>query len=317
MKMESKPLVSVCMIAFNHERFIEEAIDGVLSQRVSFPIELVIGDDRSTDDTKRICEEYKKQHPFIRLLDRPHNLGMQRNFMETLRSCQGKYIALCEGDDFWTDPDKLEEQVAFLETHQDFAVCHHRVRILDESQRAKRALLSSRPATDVTTFEELARKQHIQTVSCVFRNKLFDFPEDFFLSVYGTDYALNLLNAYHGKIKFLDKVMGVYRIHDQGEWSGRPSIERSTKAVDTIRRCSEHFYPRAAAEFEYHRQLMTCLLDFEKRDFHQFRTNFKKLWSKSLWLFDLRTLCAVTARYFVSWLPSRFTRVRDHDQSSH
>ena len=299
-----EPTVSVAMIAFNHERFIAQAIQGVLNQKTNFAVELVIGDDCSTDSTRQICEEYQQKHPaIVRLLHREHNLGMQRNFMETVKACRGKYVALCEGDDYWTDPNKLQEQVDFLDAHEDFAICHHKLEIVDESQPGKRTVEPSGSVESITTFENLARKQHILTASCVFRNNLFEFPEEFFLSVFGTDYALNLLNSFHGKIKFIDKAMGVYRVHGGGEWSGRPKIDRSTRAVDTILRCAEYFAPRAAEEFDFHCRLMSCFLEFEKGEFDRFRASRKELLNRHSRFLEMRTRLALLARYILSWFP--------------
>ena len=110
------PLVSIIMITYNHERFIAQAIEGVLMQETGFPFELVIGEDCSTDGTRAVCEKYAREHPDrIRLLPAERNLGMNLNARRTLRACRGKYIANCEGDDLWTDAGKLQRQAEYLE----------------------------------------------------------------------------------------------------------------------------------------------------------------------------------------------------------
>src|SRR5688572_22371333 len=102
--------VSVCMTAFNQENFISEAIDGVLKQKISFPIELHIGDDCSSDRTGEICEEYARRFPdIIKYHRRGQNMGMMPNFQQTLSECDGEYIAICEGDDYWIDESKLQQ----------------------------------------------------------------------------------------------------------------------------------------------------------------------------------------------------------------
>lgn len=128
------PLVSVCMITYNHEPFIAQAIEGVVMQKTSFPVELVIGEDCSTDHTRDVILKYKERYSSkIRLLLRDVNIGIRQNFVGTLQSCCGKYIALCEGDDYWTDPYKLQKQVDFLETHLDYSLCCHRYRIYNQN----------------------------------------------------------------------------------------------------------------------------------------------------------------------------------------
>ena len=122
--MVSYPSVSVCMIAYNQEAFIADAIEGVLMQKCDFPIELVIGEDFSPDLTRTICEEYAKNNNIVTLLPSSENLGIMPNFSRTLDNCNGKYIAICEGDDYWTDPYKLQKQVDFLEANSDFGLVH-------------------------------------------------------------------------------------------------------------------------------------------------------------------------------------------------
>ncbi|MDF1549683.1 MAG: glycosyltransferase, partial [Bacteroidales bacterium] len=123
--------LSVCMITYNHEKYIGQAIEGVLMQKTNFDIELLIGEDFSNDNTRNICMGYKNKYPDkIKLLLREKNIGMMRNFIQTLNTCKGKYIALCDGDDYWTDPLKLQKQVDFLEANPEYALCYHRVNIL-------------------------------------------------------------------------------------------------------------------------------------------------------------------------------------------
>ena len=120
--------VSVLMLAYNQERYIGEAIRSVMLQQTDFPFELVIGNDGSGDRTGAICREWQKRYADrIVLIDRPKNIGLIPNFMQTYPLCKGNYIAICEGDDFWTDKSKLQRQVDFLDTHPDYVLCFHRV----------------------------------------------------------------------------------------------------------------------------------------------------------------------------------------------
>jgi glycosyltransferase involved in cell wall biosynthesis len=116
-------MVSVCMITYNHEQYIEQAIESVLHQITDFEFELVIGEDMSSDNTRIICEKYAKAFPDrVRFLDAANRKGMSANFLHTLRACNGKYIAFCEGDDYWTEPFKLQMQVEFLERDSSFTI---------------------------------------------------------------------------------------------------------------------------------------------------------------------------------------------------
>jgi len=121
------PLLSIVTITYNHEPFIAKTIEGVLMQQVNFPIELIIAEDCSTDGTRAICQQYAEQYPeLIRLITSESNVGAIANERRAMLAARGKYIAFCEGDDYWTDPLKLQKQVDFLESHPDYSVTFHR-----------------------------------------------------------------------------------------------------------------------------------------------------------------------------------------------
>ena len=127
-------MVSVFMTVYNHGRWVKQAIEGVLSQQTDFRYQIVIGEDCSTDDSRSICIAYQKKYPDkILLLLNEHNLGMNGNGANVSAHCVGKYVAVCEGDDYWTDPHKLQKQVDFLEAHPDYSACYHSVKIVDEN----------------------------------------------------------------------------------------------------------------------------------------------------------------------------------------
>ncbi|MBM3299903.1 MAG: glycosyltransferase, partial [Deltaproteobacteria bacterium] len=116
--MDQEPLASVLMITYNHRPYIAQAIECALNQQTDFPFEIVIGEDCSTDGTREIVFEYQRKHPdVIRVLTSDRNLGPMHNFLRTFDACTGKYVAICEGDDYWHHPEKLKMQVDFLESH--------------------------------------------------------------------------------------------------------------------------------------------------------------------------------------------------------
>lgn len=123
----AKPLVSVCMTAYNHAPYIGRAIESVLAQRTSFGVELVIGEDCSTDNTLATCREYAAKYPDrIRLVTAEHNVGMRENYRRTALAGQGEYIAYCDGDDFWCDEEKLQRQIEALEANAEAGMCYTR-----------------------------------------------------------------------------------------------------------------------------------------------------------------------------------------------
>ena len=207
------------MITYNHEKFIREAIDGVLSQQTNFGFELIIANDCSPDKTDEIVNEYINTHPkgnCIKYFSHKKNLGMIPNFIFAMEKCKGRYIALCEGDDYWTAPLKLQKQVDFLEPNSNFAISFHATNNLDDNK-----LYRSAPAESDTTYslQDIARMGNIlNTCSVVFRNGLINtYPDCFYSSPIG-DYIINLMNAKKGKIKYFSEVMSVYRIN-VGNWS--------------------------------------------------------------------------------------------------
>ena len=132
---EIKTVVSVITITYNHEPFIAKTIEGVLMQQVNFPMEFIIAEDCSSDGTRAICERYWEQYPeLIRLITSKSNVGAVANERRAMQTAQGKYIAFCEGDDYWTDPLKLQKQVDFLEKNPEYSVCFHRYRNYDDEK---------------------------------------------------------------------------------------------------------------------------------------------------------------------------------------
>lgn len=222
-----EPLLSVCLITHNHRGYIRQAIESALSQETRFPWEIIIGDDHSDDGTTEIVLEYQQAHPDkIRVLRAGENLGRytgngRLNFIRTLDACRGKYVALLEGDDFWTSSSKLQLQVNALETHPDWATCFHSTRYFWEDDSQEPLDFPIQFDRAVSTVEHLIEANFIQTCSVVFRNGLFgEFP-DWFLEAGLGDWPLQILNSLHGNIGFLPQSMAAYRIHSRGYWTSK------------------------------------------------------------------------------------------------
>lgn len=214
--------VSVAMITYNHEKFIAQAIESVLMQEVDFGYEIVIGEDCSLDKTGEIVRMYQQRHPDkIRVLAREKNLGMQYNFVDMLQSCTGQYVALLEGDDYWTSPNKLQKQVDFLDSHPDFTICSHNVHIKYEGQSEPIVEWLGSDHKEIMTIEDLLGDgSGGATCSLVFRNKVFgEFPK-WYYQISSGDWALQILCATKGKMKYFSDIMGVYRKHHGGVCSG-------------------------------------------------------------------------------------------------
>jgi glycosyltransferase involved in cell wall biosynthesis len=215
------PKVSVAMIAYNHEQFVVQAVESVLAQRTDFPFEIVFGEDCSPDGTRALVQRLADTHAGrIRLLLPERNIGMGRNLAVTIAACRGDYIALLEGDDYWTDPEKLQRQVEMLDAHPECAVCFTRALVVDEANRPIETAQFIREVKPTYTLADyLSRVFQPRTCTVMFRRGLFaEFPKWFFhLPV--ADFPLHVLNAEHGDFAFIDCITAAYRIHAGGIWS--------------------------------------------------------------------------------------------------
>lgn len=179
-----RPLASVNMMTYNHAPYIVQAIEGVLQQQTDFPLELVIGEDCSSDGTREIVFEYQKEHPrVIRVITSEQNVGPRENSNRVEKACRGKYIAYCEGDDYWHDPRKLQKQIEFLESHPDYGLIHSEVRMYSvESGHTIENLNRFQKAANRTFgngngdlfFEILVQNYKIRTCSVCVRKELLD-----------------------------------------------------------------------------------------------------------------------------------------------
>ena len=232
--LSKTPLVSVKMITYNHEAYIAEAIEGVLIQETDFPIELVIGEDCSTDGTREIVFDYQKKHPdIIRVITSDHNVGMHENSIRTTKACRGKYIALCEGDDYWHHPQKLQKQVDFLEANADCSAVIHTAEHFDEDKPEKNFVQRPRkipPSQRFTTKDVILDVAgNFATAALMLRRKyLKDLPEFFFKSPVG-DFPLMLILAVKGNIGFIDEPMCVYRVTTGSSWTMSMRLDREKR----------------------------------------------------------------------------------------
>jgi len=234
------PLLSVCIICYNQVAYIRQAIDSVMEQQINFKSEIIIADDFSLDGTREIVVEYHQRYPgLITVLPREKNIGPAKNFLELFYAAQGKYIAYLEGDDYWTDKTKLQQQVDFLEQHPDFAICFtDSIETFSEDINDPRNYLAGGSGLKTeTTLNELIFRNYIQTCTVVFKNKLFEKFPDWYLHLKMGDWPLHLLNAAHGKIKYLPFVAAVHRNHSSGVWSSQHVLGRinnTIKAYDVL-----------------------------------------------------------------------------------
>jgi len=237
--LPKKPLVTIRCITFNHITFIRDALDGFLLQKTDFPYEILIHDDASTDGTAEVIREYQTLHSdLIRAVfqtENQYSKGLHPWREILYKMARGKYIALCEGDDYWIDPYKLKKQVEFLEAHPECSISFHKVKRVNGENNKIIDIYPKFHGNKVFSKIDLYWKCFIQTCSVVYRNQnIADFYEKInSLSI--EDWPLFVFLAQAGDIGFLDETMSVYRIHSGGINSGATRLHNITIAIEALK----------------------------------------------------------------------------------
>jgi glycosyltransferase involved in cell wall biosynthesis len=228
-------IVSICNITYNHESYIAEAIDSFLMQETDFPFEVLISEDCSTDNTASIIREYEKKYPnIIKPIyhkENQYSKGIKMNPTFNFPRAKGKYIALCEGDDYWTDPLKLQKQVDFLEVNSEYIITYHEVRKINESNEF--IIYSSSVNYDVDQDDLKTGEKYIQTCTVVFRNVPLQYTGGL-KKAFAGDIVLWHLLSFLGKSKYIENIdYAVYREHQNGAYSGLNELEKFLKIRST------------------------------------------------------------------------------------
>lgn len=227
MKIPSDDIkVSVLMLAYNQQQYIDEAIRSVVMQATRFRFELIVADDASTDATPERIAHWKQRFPdIIRVLPRQENLGLARNFIRAYRETRGQYIAVCEADDFWTDRHKLQLQADFMDRHTEYSMCFHRVVNYYEADGSKS--LSNGSQRSTLTISELALCNPITNVSVFYRHSLVPVLPEWMPEVTSYDFVMHMLCAQYGDIYYMRRPMAVYRKLATSIWTGGDKARRS------------------------------------------------------------------------------------------
>ena len=247
-----KPLVSIRTSTYQHGPYIKECIEGVLSQKTDFPFEYIIGEDFSTDGTREIVFEYAKKYPdIIRVITADFNVGMKANGRRCYRAMRGEYQAVCEGDDYWTDPLKLQKQVDLLEGKPHCTVCAHNVLALDAE--GGEAVCWKTPRDDEYELDDLLRHHFVATCSLLIR---IDSMKITPLSSPGGDVFVVANALRHGNLACINDVMAVYRNHEGGMHSSLSQARRCLFALGNRRVLVEQFGKRTS--------LVICMFNLYK-----------------------------------------------------
>jgi glycosyltransferase involved in cell wall biosynthesis len=211
-------MVSVVMITYGHEKYIEDAINAVLNQQCNFEFELILSNDASPDYTHSIIQKLLSSHSkanVVKYTLHEKNLGMMGNSLYAMNLAKGKYISFCEGDDYWTDMNKLQIQVDFMEKNEDYVMSFHKVEITHINDSDK--FYYPTPQCDTLYLKDIIREHYIPTCSLMYKNECFKngYPKWLLKSISG-DIPLEIMLSSKGKTKYLNKSMACYRRNEGG-----------------------------------------------------------------------------------------------------
>jgi glycosyltransferase involved in cell wall biosynthesis len=213
----SQPVLSVVCITYNHENYISKAIDSFLMQETDFPFEIIIGDDCSNDSTATVVKKYAKKYPnFIHAITRENNLGAEANFRDCIDHSRSEIIAVCEGDDYWTDVEKLAKQYKFMVANPDYSFIFSPATYFSREKIKIRNRYSHREVNNINLDWVLKKGGGFYpTLTSCYRKKVLNiFPEWFYTTHSAGDYAIAISSIVIGKIGYIDDVMGHYRIDE-------------------------------------------------------------------------------------------------------
>ena len=232
--------MSICMMTYNHEDFIGKAIESVMMQNTNFNFELVIGEDFSTDKTRKICENYREIHGNkIKLLESSRNIGMVPNFLRTINECESKYVALLEGDDYWINPLKLQIQFDALERDKSISFVAHEAFVFSRIDDLKKVnYFTSFKKNSYFSISDILSEWLFPTASIVFRKELLIIP-DWFINIRNWDWVIQILLASKKHGYYIDEPMSIYRKHLGGnsfnpDYSAEKTLMRQVKLLKLL-----------------------------------------------------------------------------------
>jgi len=241
------PLVSVRVVTYNHEKYIAQCLEGILMQRANFPFEVVVGEDCSTDRTREIVLRYQEKYPeTIKAILSPVNRGTAKNILQIEQVCRGKYHAVCEGDDYWIDPLKLQKQADFMEAHPDVPMCFHDAFVVrDDKQAAPQYYCPPALPERLGVRDILCQTRVIPTASILARGEILASLPKWRTEIRYGDLLIRLWCAHHGDLAYLGEAMSVYRVHAGGIIMSNRSLDLHQSTIaDIYRRFDDETRPR-------------------------------------------------------------------------
>ena len=301
-----KPLISIAVLAYNLEKYVDECLESLVAQKFEHPYEIVIGEDFSTDNTRRICLSWQERYPeIVRVLPRSKNLGMAKNFADIINQCRGSFIAFCEADDFWCNPFKLKLQYDYLTKHPEMGLVHTNFKMIDEERKNVPKLNKKLPEGRV--LRNLLEYSFIATVTVMMRKviieKALSEKQEIILgNGKSVDHPLWLTCATFTKIGYLDEVTATYRIMRESASHSRnmkKQIEYQTVNKNISLLFQQQYFPedeklqKAILSTYYYVIMKESIRALDKKTMWQYylllvKTDFKKLFSPKTGFFLLK-----------------------------
>ncbi|PKQ74559.1 glycosyltransferase family 2 protein [Aeromonas sobria] len=230
-------MLSVLLISYNHSQYIHKALDSIFMQKYEGEIELVVGDDNSTDNTLQIIKEYEGKDPRFKFkyLHSENNVGTTKNYQRSFHQCTGKYTAIIEGDDYWTSPYKLLKMMSFLDEHLECSMVSHNYFVYLEGEKKFYPRVEIGSSFRRFGARELIHDNIIGNFStCMYRTSVLkSLPRELF-DVKSYDWIINIISGSEALLGFIEEPMSVYRIHSKGVWSQSNSNQQLQQCLDMI-----------------------------------------------------------------------------------
>lgn len=220
--------ISVLVMTYNHRAYIRQALDSVLAQQHRYRWEVIVSEDCSTDGTTEIVLDYAARHPdLIRPILSPQNIRSNEVVARGIRAARGRYVALLDGDDYWLEPTKLQQQVEFLDAQPDYTVCFHNATVVDDRSEVVGRLWNDEQQRACTALVDLTRGNYLATSTVMYRRAAVpEIPNWYYEFFPITDWPLHILFAEHGLVGYLSSVMAAYRFHQEGCFSPQTPLRK-------------------------------------------------------------------------------------------
>lgn len=241
-KHSDKPTVSTIILSYNHANFIADAVESALAQVGDFNHEIIISDDGSTDDTPSVINKYLEKYPkIIRNISTGRNVGISKNYRHAFAEAEGQFIAVLEGDDCWTDPEKLIKQATFMKNNKNASMVISRIELFDMQMNSRRLLKRQEGLPSMLSAKHFADNEHLNLIvnlsCCMFRSEIMKNLPEVLYHPRLSEIALAFYHDRLGGIGFLPEVMSTYRMNDKSVWTGASTISKHQQAID-VRECA-------------------------------------------------------------------------------